>query len=172
MRLAAKADSEHQSYDSNLLLEVMRYFQTVAKATVSTSAEEAREFGFLPDHACIVMKATRRFHVAKQEVLRHSAQGYRPPVPRKIRVLGTPGAAALVTAAYQLHQGRFISEYDLHLAKRLAYVFTGGDLSAAQQVTESYLLDLEREVFLGLLAEPKTQERITGLLKYNRPIRN
>lgn len=172
MRLAAKASNENHGHDSNLLPDVMRYFEAVAKATVSTSAEEARELGFLPDHACIVMNSARRFHAAKHEVLRLSAQGYRPPVPQKIRVLGRPGAAALNTAVYQLHQGRFISDYDLHLAKQLAYVFTGGDLSGASDVSESYLLDLEREVFLGLLGQPKTQERIAGLLKHNRPIRN
>ncbi|MCY3487541.1 MAG: 3-hydroxyacyl-CoA dehydrogenase NAD-binding domain-containing protein [Bacteroidetes bacterium] len=172
MRLAAKASGENHGYDSNLLLDVMRYFEAVAKATVSTSAEEARDLGFLPDHACIVMNSARRFHAAKHEVLRLSAQGYRPPVPQTIRVLGRPGAAALNTAVYQLHQGRFISDYDLHLAKQLAYVFTGGDLSGAEEVSESYLLDLEREVFLGLLGQPKTQERIAGLLKHNRPVRN
>lgn len=172
MRLAAKASKENHGYDSNLLLDVMRYFEAVAKATVSTSAEEARDLGFLPDHACIVMNSARRFHAAKHEVLRLSAQGYRPPAPQRIRVLGRPGAAALNTAVYQLHQGRFISDYDLHLAKQLAYVFTGGDLSGAEEVSESYLLDLEREVFLGLLGQPKTQERIAGLLKHNRPIRN
>ncbi|MCY3594802.1 MAG: 3-hydroxyacyl-CoA dehydrogenase NAD-binding domain-containing protein [Bacteroidetes bacterium] len=172
MRLAAKASRENHGYDSNLLLDVMRYFEAVAKATVSTSAEEARDLGFLPDHACIVMNSARRFHAAKHEVLRLSAQGYRPPVPQTIRVLGRPGAAALNTAVYQLHQGRFISDYDLHLAKQLAYVFTGGDLSGAEEVSESYLLDLEREVFLGLLGQPKTQERIAGLLKHNRPVRN
>ncbi len=172
MRLAAKASKENHGYDSNLLLDVMRYFEAVAKATVSTSAEEARDLGFLPDHACIVMNSARRFHAAKHEVLRLSAQGYRPPAPQKIRVLGRPGAAALNTAVYQLHQGRFISDYDLYLTKQLAYVFTGGDLSGAEEVSESYLLDLEREVFLGLLGQPKTQERIAGLLKHNRPIRN
>lgn len=172
MRLAAKASNESHGYDSNLLLDVMRYFDVVAKATVSTSAEEARTLGFLPDHACIVMNSARRFHVAKYEVMRLSAQGYRPPAPTMIRVLGRPGAAALNTAVYQLHQGRFISDYDLHLAKQLAYVFTGGDLSGTEEVSESYLLGLEREVFLGLLGEPKTQERIAGLLKHNRPIRN
>ena len=173
MRFAAKAGKENQGYyDSNLLPGVMKYFETVAKATVSMGAEEARDLGFLPDHACIVMNSARRFHVAKHEVLRLSNQGYCPPVRPQIRVLGRPGAAALATAVYQLHQGRFISDYDLYLAKKLAHVFTGGDLSGAQEVSESYLLDLEREVFLGLLGQPKTQERIAGLLETNRPIRN
>ena len=172
MRLAAKAHKHNHGYANNLLNDVIRYYETAAKATVSTSAEEACTLGFMPDHACIVMNSKRRFHVAKQEVLRLSAQGYRPPVSENILVLGRPGAAALTTGVYQLHQGRFISEYDLYLATKLAYVFTGGDLSGAEEVSESYLLDLEREVFLSLLGQSKTQERIAGLLKYNRPIRN
>ncbi|MCY4205537.1 MAG: 3-hydroxyacyl-CoA dehydrogenase/enoyl-CoA hydratase family protein [Bacteroidetes bacterium] len=172
MRLASKASKKNRGYDSNLLFDVMQYFETVAKAVVSTSAEEARDLGFLPNHACIVMNGLERFHAAKHEILRLSAQGYRPPVQEKFRVLGRPGAAALCTAAYQLHQGRFISDYDLYLAKKLAYIFTGGGLSGAEEVTESYLLDLEREVFLSLLGEPKTQERIAGILKHNRPVRN
>ena len=172
MRLAARASKGNQGYESNLLLDVMRYFETVAKATVSTSAEEARDLGFLPEHTCIVMNSSARFHVAKHEVLRLSAQGYRPPISEEIRVLGRPGAAALNMAVYQLYQGKFISEYDLHLAKKLAHVFTGGDLIGAEEVTESYLLDLEREVFLSLLGQPKTQERIAGILKHNRPVRN
>ncbi|MCY4223524.1 MAG: 3-hydroxyacyl-CoA dehydrogenase/enoyl-CoA hydratase family protein [Bacteroidetes bacterium] len=172
MRLAAKAGKDNQGYDSNQLSDVMRSFQTVATATVSTSAKEARDLGFLPSHACIAMNQAARFYVAKQEVIRLSEQGYCPPVSQNIRVLGQPGAAALNTAAYQMHQGRFISDYDLHLVKRLAYVFTGGDLSGPEDVTESYLLDLEREVFLSLLGEPKTQERIAGILQHNRPVRN
>ena len=172
MRLAAKASSDHHGYDSYQLYDVMRSFETVAKATVSTSAHEARDLGFLPINACIAMNQSARFYMAKQEVIRLSEQGYRPPVSKNIRVLGRPGAAALNTAVYQLHQGRFISDYDLYLAKSLAYVFTGGDLSGPEDVTESYLLDLEREVFLSLLGQPKTQERIAGILQHNRPVRN
>ena len=172
MRLAAKASAENHGYDNNLLLDVMRFYEIVAKATVSTSAEEARDLGFLPDHVCILMNSRQRFHAAKHEVLRLAKQGYRPPTPKDIRVLGRPGAAALITSVYQLHQGGFISDYDLHLAGKLADIFTGGNLTEAQEVPESYLLDLEREVFLSLLGEPKTQERISSLLKYNRPIRN
>ncbi len=172
MRLAAKASKENHGYESNLLLKVMSYFEAVAKATVSSSAEQARDLGFLPRHACIPINSASRFYVAKHEVLRLSAQGYRPPVEEKIRVLGQSGAAALNTAVYQLHQGKFISDYDLYLAKKLAHVFTGGQLSGVSNVTESYLLDLEREVFLSLLGQPKTQERIAGILQHNRPVRN
>ena len=118
------------------------------------------------------MNAKRRFHVARHEVIRLSEQGYRPPAPKMIRVHGRTGAAALAMGVYQMHQGRFISDYDRFLADRLAYVMTGGNLSGPQDVTEEYLLDLEREVFLSLLGQPKTQERVIGLLKTNRPVRN
>ena len=172
MRLAARASAQHAGHDSDLQPWVVRYFEQVAKAEVSTSAERAREMAYLPPHACIVMNAERRFYVAQQEVLRLARQGYRPPVAAPIRVLGRTGAAAFEMGVYQMHQGRYISDYDRHLADRLAYVMTGGDLSGPHEVTEGYLLDLEREVFLSLLGEPKTQERIAGLLKTNRPVRN
>lgn len=172
MRLARHASDRHAAHDSDLQPFVARFYEQVAKAEVSTSAERAKEMAYLPSHAPIVMNAERRFHVAEQEVLRLSEQGYRPPVPEKIRVPGRPGAAALAMGVYQLHQGRFISDYDRFLADRLAFVMTGGNLSGPHDVTEAYLLDLEREVFLSLLGQPKTQERVIGLLKTNRPVRN
>ena len=172
MRLAKRANEHHAAHDSDLQPFVARFYEQVAKAEVSTSAERARDMAYLPVHAPVVMNAERRFHVAAHEVVRLSEQGYRPPTAKAIRVLGQPGAAALAMGVYQMHQGRFISDYDRHLADRLAFVMTGGNLSGPQDVTEAYLLDLEREVFLSLLGQPKTQERIIGLLKTNRPVRN
>ena len=172
MRLAARASSESVGFDSDLQAFVRKYYTHVAKAEVAASARQAQEMGFLPRSAPVVMHMDRRFYVAAQEVRRLSEQGYMPPVPEAIRVLGRPGCAALQMGVYQMRQGRFISAYDQYLAGRLAHVFTGGALSGPQEVTEEYMLDLEREVFLSLLGEPKTQERITGLLKTNRPIRN
>ena len=172
MRLAKCASNRHAVHDSDLQPFVARFYEQVAKAEVSTSAARAKEMAYLPESAPIAMNNERRFHVAAQEVLRLSEQGYRPPVAEPIRVLGRPGAAALSMGVYQLHQGRFISDYDQFLAERLAYVMTGGDLSGPHDVTEGYLLDLEREVFLSLLGQPKTQERVMGLLTSNRPVRN
>ena len=172
MRLAAAASRRHATHDSDLLPFVARYYEQVAKAEVATSAARAIEMAYLPAYAPVVMNAARRFHVAQQEVIRLSVQGYRPPAPESIRIPGRPGAAALAMGVYQMHQGRFISDYDQFLANKLAYVMTGGDLSGPQDVTEAYLLDLEREVFLSLLGQPKTQERVIGLLKTNRPVRN
>ena len=171
-RLAALAAQRAVEFDSHLLPLVQHYYQNVATAAVATSARQAQEMGFLPQHARIVMNAERRFHVARSEVLRLSEQGYLPPSVERIKVLGRPARAALEIGVYQFHQGRYISDYDRHLADRLAYIITGGDLSGAQEVTEEYMLDLEREVFLSLLGEPKTQERIAHLLQTGKPLRN
>jgi 3-hydroxyacyl-CoA dehydrogenase len=129
--------------------------------------------GFLTERATIVMNAERRFHVAREQVLRLSIQGYLPPPVRShIRVLGRSARATMEAGAYQFLQGRYISEYDFHLASQLAYVMTGGDLTGPQDVDEEYLLGLEREVFVRLLGEQKTQDRITHLLSTGKPLRN
>ncbi len=171
-RLAALAARQALAYDSHLLSFVQSYYQNVATAAVATSARRAQEMGYLAPHTRVVMNAERRFHVARHEVVRLSEQGYLPPPVERIKVLGRPAAAALEIGVYQFHQGRFISDYDRYLAGRLAYIITGGNLSGPQEVTEAYLLGLEREVFLSLLGEPKTQQRIAHLLKTNKPLRN
>jgi len=171
-RLAALAARQALAHDSHLLPLVQTYYQNVARAAVATSARQAQEMGFIPWYARVVMNAERRFHVARQEVLRLSEQGYLPPPVERIKVLGRPARAVLEIGVYQFHQGRFISDYDRYLADRLAYIITGGDLSGAQEVTEDYMLGLEREVFLSLLGEPKTQQRIAHLLKTSKPLRN
>jgi 3-hydroxyacyl-CoA dehydrogenase len=119
------------------------------------------------------MNGDRRLYVAKQEVLHLDREGYMPPPERnKIMVLGSAGRAQMEHAAYMVHQGGFISDYDRYLANRLAYVMAGGDLSAPTHVHENYLLELEREMFIPLLSQPKTQERIAHLLKTKKPLRN
>ena len=172
MRLARRAAAMSSGYDSDLQAFLNKSFETVATATVATSARQAQDLGFLPPHAVVTMHEGRRFYAAREEVLRLSRQGYMPPVSSAIRVLGQPGSAAMQVGAYQMHQGRFASEYDRYLAGRLAHVLTGGALTGPQEVSEQYLLDLEREVFLGLLGQPKTQERIESLLTANKPVRN
>lgn len=148
-------------------------FETIAMAKVSKSAAEAREFGYLSPQARIVMNGDRRLFVAKEEVLRLEREGYSPPPEQNaILVLGQPVRATLEHAAHILLQGGYISAYDRYLAGRLATVMTGGDLSAPALVPENYLLELERETFLPLLAQPKTQERIAHMLKTKKPLRN
>lgn len=173
-RLAALAAANAPNgHVSEIQAWLNKYFETVAMATVATSARMAQEQGFISKNATIVMNAERRFHVAQQEVLRLSEQGYLPPpADNAIMVLGTPARATMEVGVYQFLGGGFISEYDFHLAKSLAYVLTGGDLTGPQPVPEQYLLDLEREVFLRLLGEEKTQARIAHILEHNKPLRN
>jgi 3-hydroxyacyl-CoA dehydrogenase len=150
-----------------------RVFETIGMAKVSNSAAEAQELGFLPPTARILMNGDRRLEVAKEEVLCSDRAGYAsPPERNAIMVLGRPGRAMLDYAADTLYRGGFISEYDRYLANRLAYVMAGGELSAPALVDENYLLQLEREAFLPLLSQPKTQERIAHTLKYKKPLRN
>ncbi|MEL6230230.1 MAG: 3-hydroxyacyl-CoA dehydrogenase NAD-binding domain-containing protein [Cyanobacteria bacterium J06627_3] len=147
-------------------------FKTVATATVAGSAHKAMAFGFLPAHTDIVMNNDQRLYVAKEEVLCLDRAGYRPPAHDSFWVLGQPGRAVLEHMAYTLQQGGFASDYDRFLAGRLAYVMTGGDLTAPARVPEDYLLSLEREIFLPLLQQKSTQERIAHLLKTKKPLRN
>ena len=174
MRLAAQASERMpDDFPSHLQPRVQKYFENVAMAEVSTSAEEAKAMGYLSEHAVVVMNADRRLYVAKQEALRLARQGYRPPARlTHIQVLGTPTAAAFEVALQQYLEGGFISAYDKHLGLKLAHVITGGALSAPQTVGEDYLLELEREAFLSLLGEEKTQQRIQYLLETGKPLRN
>lgn len=174
MRLAAWA-AEHSAKETATQIQpfLQRVFETVGMAKVANSASEAQELGFLSPRAKIIMNGDRRLYVAKQEVLRLDLEGYAPlPNRDSIMVLGQPGKAALEHAAYVFQQGGYISEYDRFLANRLAYVLTGGELSAPSLVSEDYLLQLERESFVPLLKEEKTQARIAHLLKTKKPLRN
>lgn len=150
-----------------------KHFEQIAMARVAESAHQAREMNFVDDNAVVVMNDARRFHVAKNEVVRLSEEGYLPPPVRtNVKVLGAPGRAQFDVALHQFVEGNYISEYDRHLAHKLAWVMTGGDLSAPAEVHEDYLLELEREVFLSLLGEEKTQARIQSILTTNKPLRN
>lgn len=174
MRLAAMAEERSPSgHPSEIQAWLQNAFETVAMSKVSTSAPEAQKLQFLPAHTRIVMNNDRRLYVAKEEVLRLSHEGYRPPVHKaRIKVLGRPAAAAFDVMVQQYVEGRHISEYDAFLANRLAFVVTGGDLTAPQEVDESYLIGLEREVFVDLVRGQRTQDRIEHMLKTKKPLRN
>ena len=173
MRMAAWA-AEHAAKETASQVQpfIQRVFETVGMAKVANSADEAQELGFLLPTAKVIMNSDRRLYVAKQEVIRLALEGYAPIPHREIMVLGQPGKAALEQAAYVFQQGGYISEYDRFLANRLAYVLTGGELSAPSLVSEDYLLQLERESFVPLLKKEKTQQRIAHLLKTKKPLRN
>jgi 3-hydroxyacyl-CoA dehydrogenase len=146
-------------------------FETVAMAQVSTSAEMARKLGFLRDHDRYSMNSDHVLLDAKARVI-DLARNFRPNLPGKVRAAGSGVRATLELALYGMKEGRYISEYDAHLAKKLAYAMTGGNHPAGSLIDEQVLLDLEREAFLSLCGEQKTQDRIRHMLAKNKPLRN
>jgi len=174
MRLAARATQDAPNDTHNAIQDHLRpYFETVAMAEVAESAAQGIEMGFLPENTRVVMHEDRRLYAAKQEVLRLSEQGYAPPpVMNKIKVLGEKTLSTFKVALMQYREGKYITEYDEHLATQLGKVMCGGKLSSPQEVHEDYLIELEREVFLSLLGEEKTQARIQHMLEHNKPLRN
>lgn len=110
---------------------------------------------------------------AKRRVIALAEEGWRPPRPRdRVHVAGRNGIAELRIVIHQFREGGFISDYDAHLAERFAWVLCGGDVDAEFPVSERWLLDLEREVFLDLCRQEKTLERIDHMLKTGKPLRN
>lgn len=151
---------------------VNRTFETIAMAKVSTSAADAKKLGYLRPQDRISVNREHQIHDAKQAVLELDAHGYQPPVPPKIRVVGEPGAAVMKLGAYSMRMSGYISDHDMKIAGKLADVLAGGKVPAGTEVTEQYLLDLEREAFLSLVGEPKSQERMQHLLVKGKPLRN
>ena len=149
-----------------------KVFETIALAKVSTSGEEARENNFLNFADGISVNPDHLIYDAKQTVLALSEAGYTAPIPKKVKVVGAPGYATLLLGAQGMYQSGFISEHDLKIAKKLAYVIAGGLVPYGTEVTEDYLLNLEREAFLQLVAEPKSQERMQHMLIKGKPLRN
>ena len=149
------------------------HFKTIATATISTSAFEAYNLGFLKeekDQVCCNVQ--RNIGEAKKKVIQ-MASNYIPPSMRKdIEVLGRGGTSVLYSAINEFYLGGYMSEYDVVIARQIASIITGGDLTSSQKVTEKYLLDLEREGMLSLLGNQKTIDRIQYLLMNNKPLRN
>lgn len=147
--------------------------QTIAMAKVSTSAAEARSFGFLTIADLIVMNRDHQIAEARRLVLELAEAGYTPPVRGKTcYAAGRDSLAALRAGLYVMQQGGYMSEYDLHVSNKVAYILCGGELSSGQWVDEQYFLDLEREAFVSLCGEPKTLERIKHMLETGKPLRN
>jgi 3-hydroxyacyl-CoA dehydrogenase len=164
---------EDAAPDEDLFPRIKNVSQTIAMARVSASAVEARELGFMRETDPITMNRDRLIEDAKHTALAMVHEGYTQPHPRTdIPVPGEPALSTIKLAIHMMVRGGFISEYDAHVAKKLAYIITGGDLSHKTLVSEQYLLDLEREAFVSLCGEKKTQERIQHMLKTGKPLRN
>lgn len=141
---------------------------------MATSAAEAFKIGYLREGVDRVsINKARTIGEAKKEVLALADKGYTQPAPKNdIYVLGRNGLGALYVAAESFRLGGFASDHDAKIAKKVAFVLCGGDLSSPQKVSEQYLLDIEREAFLSLCGEQKTLERISHMLQTNKPLRN
>jgi len=170
--MAARASDLYQSGDPELNI-LQSIFMNIATAKVSTSAQEALEMNYLRSTDQIVLNRSRLIAEAKQAAIELAENGYTQPKPRTdIKVQGKTGIALFKAGITAMKMGRFISDHDAKIVDKLAYVICGGDLSAPQNVSEQYLLDLEREAFLSLSGEKKTLERIQSLLTGGKPLRN
>lgn len=149
-------------------------FLTIGMAKVSTSAVEAFELGYLQkDKYAISMNRSRLIADAKAKAIELADAGYTKPVQRKdIKVLGKQGLGIVYAGANTMFSGQYISEHDKKISEKLGWVLCGGDLSSPTEVTEQYLLDLEREAFLSLCGERKTLERIQSIVTKGKPLRN
>jgi 3-hydroxyacyl-CoA dehydrogenase len=158
-----------RSRDAN---DPRKIFEQIGFAKVSGSAAEARDFGFLRDGDRISMNPERLVDDAKQLAL-SLVPGYAPGAPRTdITVSGEAGYALMHMGVWMARQGGYISDYDAIIGEKLAYVLSGGRLTGTPQVSEQYLLDLEREMFLSLCGRKETQQRIQHMLKTGKPLRN
>jgi 3-hydroxyacyl-CoA dehydrogenase len=166
------ADEMHNGEPETITLQ--NRFLNIATGKVATSAHEAFEMGiYRKGTDDIAMNSSRRISMAKNAVIELFDNGYVMPVQRNdIKVLGQSALGAMHAGINAMWRGQYASEHDVKIAKKLAYVMCGGDLSEPTLVSEQYLLSLEREAFLSLMGERKTLERIQSIIKSGKPLRN
>jgi len=171
MTLRASDAFKKNDVELNILRE---HFLTIAMAKVSTSGHEAYDLGlFEKSKDVIVTNRDEQLSIAKSYARVLADAGYVKPIERTdIKVLGKQALGMFMVGTDSMKAGNYISEYDLLMADKLAYVMSGGDLSAATTVSERYLLDIEREAFLSLCGQRKTLERIQHMLTTGKPLRN
>jgi 3-hydroxyacyl-CoA dehydrogenase len=148
------------------------YFTNAATANVSKSALEAQKMGYLKADDVIVFNAYELLHVAKVEARAMFDAGYRPPMQAPVKVTGRYGMATIMAQMVNMRDGGFISAHDYKLGSMIAEVVSGGEVENGSMVSEQWLLDLERKAFVELLNNPKTQERIMGMMQTGKPVRN
>jgi 3-hydroxyacyl-CoA dehydrogenase len=166
--------------DLDLFHALKPVFEGIAMAKVGTSAEECRDLGYLRREDGVSMNRDRLVADAKEAALALARGGYKPLAASwqegaqttQIKVLGEQFLAGAKLAIHMMMRGGYASEYDAHVGRKLANILAGGPLTSPQLVSEQYILDLEREAFVSLLGEKKTQERIAHTLKTGKPLRN
>jgi 3-hydroxyacyl-CoA dehydrogenase len=149
-----------------------RNFELIGLAKVSTSAADARLLGYLSASDRITAHRDRVLHDARQAATTLAGAGYSPPAPREVPAAGESALATLKLGVHLMRQADYISDHDQKVANHVAHILCGGAVPAGTIVTEQYLLDLERQAFLSLCGERKTQERIAFTLKTGKPLRN
>ncbi len=159
--------------EGDIQMPVLQHnFKTIAQAMVADSAYKAFGLNYLNSKDTLVMNQVRNISEAKDKVIELAEAYVMPSVREDVRVLGRAGLGHLYVAANSLLQAGYASEHDIKIARKIAWVMCGGDLTGEQKVSEKYLLDLEREAFLSLCGEQKTLERIQYMLENNKPLRN
>jgi len=161
-----------EGVDVDVYAFVTQVFKNIALAKVATSAEEAKAAGFFRATDGVSFDRARQLHEAKQRAIGLAESGYHPPVPRAYKLPGESGIATLLMMVNTLMAGKYASEHDGKIAMKLAEVLCGGASGGAGPVTEDRMLELEREAFLSLCGEPKSQERMQFMLMNNKPLRN
>jgi len=169
MTLRAAKNQIHDDIKTNHLREA---YMNIAMAKVATSAHEAKNLGYLREQDIIVVNKDRQIAQAKKHAIIMAEAGYTKPIQQKVKVLGKEAMGMFYVGSDQMVAGKYISDHDRLIANKLGYVMTGGNLSEPTEVSQQYLLDLEREAFLSLCGERKTLERIQHMLKTGKPLRN
>ena len=172
LRMVERWTGPAQGVDTDLLPFIAGPSLQIATAKVGTSAEEAKRLRYLMPDDGISLHRDYLLYEAKQRALGMARAGYRAPRPRTLAAAGIDAYKTISVNVWSMTEGGFASEHDAKIAKHIARILCGGDVAAGTQLTEQHYLDLEREAFLSLCGEPKTQERIQHMLMNNKPLRN
>ncbi|MEN6467410.1 MAG: 3-hydroxyacyl-CoA dehydrogenase, partial [Smithella sp.] len=156
----------------NMQYHLGKAFENIAMAKVSTSAAEAMELGYIRKSETINMSRDQQMFEAKQLVLSLVMADYKPPKPALIPVMGENFRGFVEGIIMNMRYGNFISDYDLVVCRKIAQVLSGGDCAEGTFVSEQEILELEKEAFVSLVGEKKTQERIMYMLSNGKPLRN
>jgi 3-hydroxyacyl-CoA dehydrogenase len=168
--IAVRAAADSKGND--ILQFLKNTYMNAATANVSKSALEAKNMGYLKADDVIVFNPYELLHVAKVEARAMFDAGYRPPLKAKVPVVGRYGMATIMAQLVNMRDGGFISAHDYKLGSMIAEIVSGGEIEQGSLVDEQWLLDLERKAFMELLNNPKTQERIMGMMQTGKPVRN
>jgi 3-hydroxyacyl-CoA dehydrogenase len=165
-------DSVPEGVEYDSYAYVTQVFKNIAMANVATSAEQAKQLGYFRTTDGVSFDRARQLYEAKQRVIGLAESGYHPPIPRAFKLPGESGIATLSMMVNTLVAGGYASEHDALIARKLARVLCGGSAGSSHLVSEQEVLDLEREAFVSLCGEQKSQQRMQHMLMKNKPLRN